>query len=251
MQVEISPVILIIDHDRQRAQVLMDAVQSYRSDTRFTLKPDLDQAHHTFYEQEYSIVVLRPEISERDLKDFVAFSRKTEGGKDSAYVLLVEKEGQNQEAIALGMLAEVNGFLFSPFSVQGVKETFDLARKLKIESIERVQKDGMKNALKSAKEHIDLLASALREDPELLKKSNGREVIFESVRQAITTNPDLFYRMVVGSFIWETKNAPTVGGNSYRGSSPRIKRLMAAKAAETLRDKTSTASPESSNDESD
>lgn len=250
MQVEISPLILIIDEDRERAQVLMDAVQSYRSDTRFTLKSDLNEAHKSLHEAEHSIVVLRPEISEEDMRDFVAFSRKSEGGKDSAYILLVDKEGQNQEMVALGMLAEVNGFLFSPFSAQGVKDTFDLARKLKIQSIERVQKDNMKTTLKSAKEHIDLLAAALRSDPELLKISNRRDAVSSSVRRAISINPELFYRMVVGSFIWETKKAPTIGGNSYRGSSPRIRRLMSAKAAEALRGKPADE-PTEHNDESD
>ncbi|NDC37079.1 MAG: hypothetical protein EBZ48_03395 [Proteobacteria bacterium] len=228
------PIILAVDADLGRAQRLMDALQSFRREARVTVIDTLDQAHRNLFDAEYSVVVLTPEHSEDILKSFIDSGRKTYGGQDAAYVLLVEQEEQNEDILALGMLAGVNGFLFSPFSAEGVNNTFLIAKKLKTDRIERSQKDEIAIALRAAKKQLDLISAALQDSEDVAIDPHKLEYLQRAIKACADKNADLFYRMLVGSFIWETKEPPTTGAINYRGGSERVRKLLAERAKRAL-----------------
>lgn len=231
---EAPPHFLAVDSDLERAQLLMDAVQSYCREARVTVTPNLDEAHRDLFNSQFTAVVLTPDYSEEDLKLFIDSGRKTFGGQDSAYVMLVEEEDQNEEILALGMLAGVNGFLFSPFSADGVNNTFLLAKKLKTERIERSQKEEIAMALRAAKQQIDLFSAALTDCKTEGIFSGRFDQLRSRIDACVDKNSALFFRMLVGSFIWETKEPPATGALNYRGGSGRVRKYVAGKAKKKL-----------------
>ena len=232
--IDFTPMILAVDADLGRAQRLMDALQSFRREARVTVTDCLDKAHRSLFEAEFSVVVLTPEHSEDALKSFIDSGRKTFGGQDSAYVMLVEKEEQNEESLALGMLAGVNGFLFSPFSADGVNNTFLLAKKLKNDRIERNQKDEIAIALRAAKHQLDLISAALQDSEDVAIDPKKLENLQHAIKTCVDKNSELFFRMLVGSFIWETKEPPATGAINYRGGSERVRKILASHAKKAL-----------------
>lgn len=228
------PTVITVDSDLGRVQRLMDALRSFRRETKVEVMNSLDSAHHELFNTEYTAVVLAPIFPEEELKAFVDSGRKTFGGQDCAYVMLVEEGEQNEDTLALGMLAGVNGFLFSPFSAEGVSNVFQLAAKLKAQRIENAQKAEITDALRSAKSQLDLISAALHASTDLAVDSGDMERLKKGLSSCLEKNPELFYRMLVGSFIWETKEPPSTKSLAYRGGSARVKKLIASKAKQAL-----------------
>ncbi len=228
------PSVVTVDSDLGRAQRLMDALRSFRRETKVEVMDSLDSAHRELFNGEYTAVVLAPIFPEEELKAFIDSGRKTFGGQDCAFVLLVEEGDQNEDTLALGMLAGVNGFLFSPFSAEGVSNVFQLAAKLKAQRIESAQKAEIADALRAAKGQLDLISAALHASTDLAIDNNEMESLKRALRACLEKNPELFYRMMIGSFIWETKEAPPTKSLAYRGGSARVRKIIAERAKRAL-----------------
>ncbi|WKZ56845.1 MAG: hypothetical protein QY326_08935 [Bdellovibrionota bacterium] len=77
------------------------------------------------------VIFISPSLPEPDIASFIQNAKKTPGGQDAAYILVMRNEDREGGEIAKRMLIGADGFLFEPFSVDALKEITHLATKVK------------------------------------------------------------------------------------------------------------------------
>ncbi len=225
--------LLCLDQKLSRFQRLKDAVQNYDYGVGVTCVSSVSAAFERLAKTRYSIVVVAPEFEEEELKQLINAIPNLPGSQDTAVVMIISTQNsyEMEELMSIGLLLGANGFLKDPFSTQGVQETFKLTEVLKRERLEKRQRASLATSLREARRLIDnaaLLGGA--GDGRILKLA---EEVRTAIRGCEGENPDLYYRLVVGSFIRLTMMEGPLTSGSYAGSSKRVKSQIAQKLAAT------------------
>ena len=86
--------ILSVDHDTERTKRLREATLAFQRDSSLTVVSDLETAFARLQKDAFDIVTIAPEFACEETRDFIPDARETEGGDDSAFVLIVEAENR-------------------------------------------------------------------------------------------------------------------------------------------------------------
>lgn len=156
--------------------------------------------------------------------------------RDAAFILLMEGS-TDRGVLAEIMLKGIDGFLIEPYSVDQLSEVVKIAERVKAEHrAARFKKAGVL-LVKELIDQIDQLSALVRSK----RPATISRAVLQDISSAIhQLDPELqaqFHTLVVDIFssIETPHQATRVNSRSYTGCSERVRKRMAERAIETLR----------------
>jgi len=159
--------------------------------------------------------------------EFIKKSKETQGGRDSAYVLVLKTDDQDSNTVAKNVLIGADGFLLEPYSVDNLVEITQLAARVKKErSLEREQA-ALKFLVLDVMKQIDRVAYIKTCGFDVgrnLKKLKEMCAVFTDLQGE---SKEVYYELAVSLF--GNAPLPQFQAKNYKGVSDRVRKKMEAK----------------------
>lgn len=222
---------LSLDMSAARFERLKAAVRDYDRSATIHCAGSMKDAFTILHEKKFAVILVTPDFEEYEIENFIRQATDTPGGEDAAIILLISAKDsyEIEEQMSIGLLIGANGFLMEPFSVDGVRDTIALAQSVQTDRLSKRQKQGIKLCLGPARRLIDRTATLLRMNDSYRPVQTEVENTSKSIERCVEENSDLYFRVLVGSFIRLCKERDKSKIESYSGSSPRVRKMVAQK----------------------
>ena len=173
----------------------------------------------------FDVLLLSNSHSRLQLKNFILKGKESSGGKEAAYVLVLPEDDEIRETIALTMKDGMDGFLFSPFSVNSLKEVAKIAAavKHKFESERAVA--SLKLLLPDVTQALDALAFQKIKSKDCSEKEKEFKRVSANLREVALG----FRELYVDQLTEICERAKPRQLPSYKGASERVKALIGSK----------------------
>lgn len=180
------------------------------------------------------IVFLAQRLGKDDIKAFIANAKGLDAGKDTAYVLVLGTDDQDNSTVANAVIFGVDGFLLEPFSVDNLADITELAQRIKKERSSEREVGAFKFLLKDIMRQLDRVAFIKSCDFDVSLNMKKFSDMTETIRQLPEDKRELYYEAAFDSFM----NAPVPeipeAQQNYKGVSARVKKRMEQKIVEQM-----------------
>ncbi len=176
--------------------------------------------------KKFDVILLPGHEENKSLEHFLLEAKKTTGGIESAYVIVTTAGEKDRERIANFLLSGFDGFLFSPYSVNNLKDVAVIAAKVKRKFESQRKKAALQILLPSISQSLDNYALALQNKSTNLeeKKKEFKDSV-EPIEEIALEFPIEYLDLITE--IFETASPREIP--SYRGASQRVKAKLSNK----------------------
>lgn len=172
----------------------------------------------------FDVILIPSTIAVDEAKQFVSDARHTEGGKESAFVVVLKLPDQTTEKIATGIMDGTDGFLFEPYSVESLKRVASVASKVKGEHERRRKEAATRLLIADIIEKLDTYSSAVQADKGAMSHSRERKEFLKAaatLKKFKQIDLGIYYEVAPGMF-----EAALPKLIIYRGASKRLKKKL-------------------------
>lgn len=150
---------LIVDPDPESRMRLRQATSVCREFREIKFASTLPQALEQLRERvQCNIIFIAQTFASDESQAFVTEARQTPYGQSCAYIMVLNTSNQTRTGIATNLTSGMDGFLFQPFSVDALKETTEIASRVKSTAKAGKQEASKELLLSNLAESIDKLA---------------------------------------------------------------------------------------------
>jgi len=226
---------LIVDSNlaiRGRLKAAMRAVQSF-GDIHIT--GSLDEARRRMSDAPADVVFLSARLGEAAVAEFIAGGKASQGGRDAAYVLVLEGR-RDSFSVARSLMEGADGILLEPYSAHSLQEITALA--------ERVRRERHQLRLKLAMRLlVTEIAAQLAQVAQLEKAKMSGGISHAVLREMCSVLSDLdpsalglYFDAILEIFPkLPPRQFKRHAGGTYRGASIRVRRHCSARAVKTVK----------------
>lgn len=223
----------VVDNDMQARMRLKTATSSVATFGQVKLLNTMDEAVKALENSNHvDIVFVARRFGQDVITQFVRKCKETQGGRDSAYVLVLKTDDQDSNTVAQNVLIGADGFLLEPYSVDNLVEIAQLAARVKRErSLEREQ-TALKFLVDDVIKQIDRVAfikSCGFDVGRNLKKLKEMCQVFNDLQ---SESQEVYFEIAIEQFI--NAPLPPVPDKNYKGVSERVRKRMEAKLIEEM-----------------
>jgi DNA-binding NarL/FixJ family response regulator len=153
-----------------------------------------------------NIIYISQAFEPRQSADFVRQARETKTGQYCAYIMIVDGRRQTRTAISSNISQGMDGFLFQPFSVDGLRETTQIAAKVCCKS--QSQRNGASKhlLLESIVPSVEKLTDLFLEGKKLDFVKADLKAITRALSDSCSENTEGYYQALIDLF--EKAEAP-------------------------------------------
>jgi hypothetical protein len=184
-----------------------------------------------------NLLFLSPNLTRREVFDFVKEARTTPGGRICAYILLIDPNQSDPHALTRRLLDGIDGFLQEPYSVDGLHQLVDIARELIAKDLTNRARSAVEIAVVDLLTYID--ASSSKSDEHISKHTSAERMksLQKTLEEVYEMDQELFSDTIVQIFEKLHKRrgprAPRpVSG--YEGASARVRKRMKRKQLKSV-----------------
>lgn len=224
---------IVIDPDTQARMRLKTATASVPFFGEVRLQSSLDETLRMLNSAAHQdVVFIANRFEQKDITRFVKGGKETQGGQDSAYVIVLSTKDQESTAVASNVLGGADGLLFEPYSVDQLVEITELAARIKAERSQEREAAALKFLMQDIVKQIDRVAYIkscgfdVGRNLKLLKDMCG---VFETLDEATMA---LYYEIAAIAF--ESAPVPNYPKKNYKGVSERVRKKMEQKIVAEL-----------------
>lgn len=150
---------LIVDPDPESRMRLRQATSVCREFREIKFASTLPQALEQLKERlQCNIIFIAQTFASDESQAFVTEARHTSSGQGCAYIMVLNGANQTRTGVATNLTSGMDGFLFQPFSVDALKETTEIASRVKATAKAGKQAASKELLLNSLVSSIDKLA---------------------------------------------------------------------------------------------
>ncbi len=227
--------VYIVDSDVERKLRLKQAttpVQLFKQTLLFnTLEEPIQKMEHDDF---CDIVFLSTRFPESEVATFINKAKLTKRGQDSTFVMVLGAKESQSAKLPEYMLLGIDGFLFEPYSVDGLTETANLAMKIKKERRETRERLAMTVMVKDCIKQIDSLSITKKFGMGSSKIAARLETLGGSIKRLPEESMSSYFNVLMEEMI----NAPIpeklAQMESYKGASTRVKKTIEKKIMDEL-----------------
>lgn len=175
---------------------------------------------------EYDVVFVSSEFSEAEVAAFIAEGKAAKRALDAAFVLVLKGKDQESSTVAQNVIVGADGFLFEPYSVDGLVEITKLATKVRKERSGAREKAAMGMIIGDVMKTIDKVSMMLKASIDIsqsMKKLRDQCGLFKGKKEA----KDMYLDSVVDKF--EEAKLPAVSTSLFKTASRRVKKMLEEK----------------------
>ncbi|HMO16689.1 MAG TPA: hypothetical protein PJ989_01220 [Oligoflexia bacterium] len=168
------------------------------------------------------VILISATFSSERIKAFIAQAKKTESGKEAAYIIITPVDIQTRENVASSMLDGSDGFLFIPFSVDSITEVAKIADAISQKFETERKKAALSILIPNITEALDSLATLAQEGENL---AIGKARLKNAVRPVIAIKdqiPDYYFEQLAKY----CENCPPRVLAKYKTASKRVQAML-------------------------
>lgn len=214
---------LIIEPSASKRSYLWQATLSEPSFSRVKGIKSLEEA--IFHLQEgnaFNVILLSNTFKRQQIASFIEKSKASSGGKEAAYVLVLPEDDQIRETIALTIKDGVDGFLFSPFSVNSLKEVANIAASVKLKFETEKRKASLLLILPDLTKALDSLSLLRLKGKDFSEKEKVFKTQANNLKEIAFDFRDLYIDLLID----ECSHCKPRELPAYKGASKRVKELL-------------------------
>lgn len=232
---QVSLGVYIVDSDVEKKLRLKQAATPVQMFKQTLLFNNLDEALNKIeFDDGGDIIFLSTRFPENDVSSFISRAKQTKRGQDSTFVMVLGAKDSQSPKLPEYMLLGIDGFLFEPYSVDGLLETANLAIRIKRERKETREKLAMTVMVKDIVKQIDSLALTQRLGLKSSKIAARLESLGQSVKKLPSESLQNYFNVVVEEMINAPLPEKMAQMESYKGASTRVKKVLEKKIIDEL-----------------
>lgn len=180
----------------------------------------------------YDVVFVSNRIPEADFQAFIKKAKETQGGQDTAFVLVLSTNNQGNATVAKNVIGGADGFLFEPYSVDNVMDTTFLATRVKKERSFAREKAALGMLVKDIIPQLDQLAYLKSCKMDTARGLKKLEEFCSPIRNLTAELLQVYFEEAVINFSFAPVPKNISKFKKYGGVSDRIKKRMEKKVQE-------------------
>ncbi len=214
---------LIVEASPTKRSYLWQATLSEPSFGRVKGMKSLEEAlAHLQEGNKFHVLLLSKAFSRKQLSTFITNAKNSSGGKESAYVLVLSDDDQTRETVALSMNDGMDGFLFSPFSVDSLKEVARIAASIKLKFETEKRKASLRIIIPEVTQALDDLALSKIKNKSGGEKEKSLKNKVKNLKEVAYDFREIYIDMLAEICAQaEPRKIP-----AYEGASERVKAMM-------------------------
>lgn len=177
---------------------------------------------------QYGAVFISDRFEEEVTREFILSGKKTPGGSDSAYMLVLNKNVESATTLAKYSLFGIDSFLFEPFSAESLSECISVAQSINQRRSSARQQASISVLISGIIKNVDDAWAQLCKGE---SAANSRKSLQHISSLLSTLSPEL-QTIYFDSLIEQTSQLPVPPqrpaskSSAYKGVSARIKRKL-------------------------
>jgi response regulator RpfG family c-di-GMP phosphodiesterase len=180
------------------------------------------------------IIFLSTRFPESDVASFISRAKQTKRGSDSTFVMMLGAKDYQSPKLPEYMLLGIDGFLFEPYSVDGLTDTANLAIKIKQERRETREKLAITVLVKDVMKQIDAIALTKRLGLGSTKIAARLEALGGSIKRLPGESMQGYFNVLVEEMLTAPLPEKLAQMESYKGASSRVKKVIEKKIIDEL-----------------
>jgi response regulator RpfG family c-di-GMP phosphodiesterase len=180
------------------------------------------------------IIFISTRFPESDVASFVSRVKQSKSGQDSTFVMVLGAKESQSPKLPEYMLLGIDGFLFEPYSVDGLTETANLAIKIKRERKDAREKLAITVMVKDMIKQIDGIAITKKFGLGSSKLAARLESLSGSIRRLSEDSLGSYYHVLVDEMMKAPIPEKLAQMESYKGASSRVKKTLEKKIIDEL-----------------
>lgn len=231
--------VYIVDSDAEKKMRLKAAATPVALFHRIVLFHNLQEALNKIeVDGDCDIVFLSSRFEEKEISDFIAEVKHSPNGSDATFVLVLGLAGTQNQKLPEYMLLGIDGFLFEPYSVEGLTDTANLALKLRKERQGSRERLAIAVLVKDIMKQVDAIALTKRLGLGSSKLSARLEALGAAIRKLPDETIYPYLNLLVEEMIASPLPEKMSQFESYKGASTRVKKVIEKKILEELEKET-------------
>ena len=170
----------------------------------------------------YDVLLITSALSSVNINQFVPAAKKTEAGKEAAYVVVLQRRHQNSENVATGIVDGTDGFLLEPFSVHSMKQVAAIAARVRGEHEAARMKTAISIMLEESMEALNVYAECIRKQSDAAAALKDFKRASKGLRKIAKDNFNVYVDLAAESFAHSLPRPPK---QRYSGVSNRVREL--------------------------
>lgn len=126
---------LVVDSVAESRGKLKQTAMAVSNFRRVNIAPDFKEALTRLNSIEpCDVIFINFRFGQSAIAKFIQDCKQTRKGKECAFILVLRAHDQDGDIIALNMISGADGFLFEPYSAEGLRESSEIAARVKLEN---------------------------------------------------------------------------------------------------------------------
>lgn len=175
------------------------------------------------------IVFLSYRFNLEEITKFIEESKKSKGGQDAAFVMVVQSGEQDNSMVSSFMMAGINGFLCEPYSVDSLVELTEIARRIRRERQLAREKLAVSLLMREIITQIDLVACIKASGYAVSRSAEKLEGLCEQLNLMSEENKQARMEVVIQELIDAKAASRALSLRKYGGTSQRVRERMEKK----------------------
>lgn len=216
------------------------------------VRRSFDQALETLRAKTYEVILVTDRFEQAKRIDFAKTAREaTDGGKDAAFILVLQTEAAGSHMIAGKIVQGTDGILQEPYSADQLIEAIRIAEAVKQQNSNLRKKNAVDIALSDAMTYIEARTS----NPNITFNKSVSQKALSKLKATLTdleqADSEVYFDTIIDKFTKLARKDRKLFEGGYRGASERVKRLMEKKAAKRVEEIAKKADHEEKENSSD
>lgn len=227
---------LVVDSDIQARIRLKTATAAVGTFSSVIQHSELRAAHSALTAEEgIDVVFISTRFSREEVREFVRHAKASQNGQDSAYVLLLGQDKQDASLIAGSVLEGLDGFLFEPYSVEGLQEIVKLAAKVRAERAKAREGVAIGLLVREVMAQLDLVASLKKAGASAAISTKALHETCSVLRSLEGESMQVYLDTAVNMFEAAPRPKQVKSGKMYSGASKRAQAISEARLMAELK----------------
>lgn len=171
----------------------------------------------------FHVLLITSEFPSSDIKTFIPDAKRTDSGKEAAYVLVLKKKDQDAENVATSIVDGTDGLLLEPYSVHSLKQVAAIAARVKGEHERERARAAISLMLHDIIPKLDAYAEAKRKQQEPGSSYKDLKRLGAGLKKIVKEHQSAYAE--VAHDVFQTAS-PRQTKSKYKGASKRVKQLV-------------------------
>jgi hypothetical protein len=228
---------VIVDPDSKSRHALRASTNAVVNFRKVSPTTHLEEALTTIKSLDFcDFVLLSSSFGFDEIFHFMERSKTTIKGAEATYIVVVKSADKNERLLAEALIKGIHGFLFEPYSVDGLQEIANLSDKVRNDHADKRKKAAIRLLISNIIREFDKMSAYLKRGFNVDRARKKFYEACEGLRAIDDGAYSSYLDIAIGMF--DSTIPPKLGSDSYVGVSHRVRQRLERKLLEEFEKET-------------